>query len=242
MTPSPPVPQPVSQPVPTPAPAVVDGAAPAAADDTAPVTAIRWVEAERPEPGPGGASSVLLLLPDDLEAARTVQSAAQRAGLRPVRVRHGDAYAELTGEFTVRAGDADDLRRVLDRLGSPPETVLHAATFGAEADDLDAGFFSLHAVARLIAGSTIWPTLPKLLVVTSRSVDVTGGEPVVPANATAPALLRAFAAENPGLRAGTVDVGPRVDAAALAVELAAAVPAHWWRCGDAAAGCRSRRR
>lgn len=212
-----------------PEPAAVASAAPDVAPE--PVTAIHWVERGRPT-GPtrtARGSAAVVLLPDDAEDERRILLAAQRAGLRPTPVRHGEDYAELAGEFRVRPGRQDDLARVLDRLadaGISPEVIVHAATCrtvepaAALQDRLRTGFFSLLAVSRAMLGGRRWPSLPRLVLVSRHAVDVSGGEPVDPARAALHGLLRTVLVESPGLRGTGLDIDGRVDTAGLAGELA----------------------
>jgi len=195
----------------------------------APVTTIGWVECPPPGPPPAATGTALVLLPDSGADEERVRLAVQHAGLRLIAVRPGADYAERAGEYRVRPDRTEDWRRMMDRLvdsRSTPDAVVHAATCraaepGSALDDrLRTGFFSLLAQAKAILGGSRWPALPRLVLLTSHSVDVSGGEPVDPARAALHGLLRSVLAESPQLTGVGVDVDGRVEADDLARELA----------------------
>jgi phthiocerol/phenolphthiocerol synthesis type-I polyketide synthase E len=220
----------------TPAAVTVPATVPdSAVDGASPVSAVRWVERERPSKRADAGGTVLVLLPADEQRAVTVLSAVQRAGLRTVRVRPGDAFAERAGEFTVDLGRPDDLDRVVSALASrgvAPAVMVHAAALApfatpdsrTLAGQVDTAFTSLLALARLALRHPPGPA-PRLFVVTSESVDVSGGDRVAPAKAMAAALVRTVRAEAPGTVAKVIDVGARVPVADLAQELGCDAPA-----------------
>ncbi|MGI5239056.1 SDR family NAD(P)-dependent oxidoreductase [Dactylosporangium sp. CA-139066] len=204
----------------------------AGTDDGAalPFGVVRWVEPDAGPAAPGmpaGGRLALVLLPVGADDAMAVVLAVQRAGLRPVRVEHGEAFLQHDGGFQVRPGRHEDLERVLDRLaeaGEVPDVVVHAATYGQPAagpldEHLSGGVLSLLALCRLVVASGHWRVSPRTVVITSRSLDVSGAEPVDPARACLLGLIRAVRREAPGLRCVGVDVGDRVDATALAGEI-----------------------
>ncbi|WP_253848978.1 type I polyketide synthase [Actinosynnema pretiosum] len=192
-----------------------------------PFTTTEWVCGQRPAGLPGERGTALVLLPSDGDRAVEVVSAVERAGYRSVRVRPGAAYAEARGEFQVRLTEPADLDAVRSRLaarGVDLDLVVHAAALGEPEpslrDGLRTAFGSLFELARSVARHPV----TRFRVITSRSVDVSGDDPVSPARATAHGLVRTLLAEAPLLRGGVIDVGDRVTCADLAAELRLADP------------------
>lgn len=173
------------------------------------------------EPGTG-----VVLLPADRDRARIMRGLLQRAGLRGARV-----VDVRTGAVQRRTGidptDPAAWTAHLDRAdGTGPVTVVHAAlpTPPTDSDapaegllDTLTGVVAALRAAAAFRRRTRRPT--RLLVVGSRLVDVTGGEPVDPVGAAVVALLRSAAHEHPDIRCGVVDVGtrPAVDAVTAAL-------------------------
>ncbi|GFJ78050.1 SDR family NAD(P)-dependent oxidoreductase [Phytohabitans houttuyneae] len=195
----------------------------------APVSTVRWVEGERTGDTSGRSGErALVILPAAPPAAIDVLLAVRRAGLQPVAVRPGDGYAEGGDGFRVRPGEQADLESVLARLadaGRVPDVLVHAATYGAEPDEpLDAqlkhGFYSLMALSRLVVTSNQWTVQPRLVLLTSHSVDVSGGERVMPARVALHGLFRTVAAESPRTACTAIDATGRVPVSELASEIA----------------------
>lgn len=235
-------------PRPDPGPAAGTGAEPVSvvtavpARDTEPVdvtespfTTVEWVARHRPDgvAAPGGIA--LVLLPADRERALDVLLATEQAGYRAVRVRPGDRYDEAAGEFRIRLGEAGDVARVVTELagrGVVPDALVHAVASagrepaaGAELSGaVDAAVTSLLALARAATHRPAGHVAPRVMVVTAGSVDVSGNDPLVPANAAAHGILRTLLAESPGLRGTVIDIGDRVPVADLAAELRVAEP------------------
>ncbi|MEV0232188.1 SDR family NAD(P)-dependent oxidoreductase [Nonomuraea sp. NPDC050786] len=213
--------------------ATVVGAEPVAptehATDT-PFSMVCWSRQERPADLLPVGETALLLLPEAEDAAMSVLLAAQRAGLRVIRVRPGTAYGERAGEYTVNLGEPGDVARVLATLterGMYPDVLMHAAALDPApqpASDtvpgqIDAAFTSLLALAQGALGHPAGRTPPRLVVITTGAVDVSGGDPVAPVKATALGFVRTLATEAPDLIARVIDVGARVPPAEVAEEM-----------------------
>lgn len=189
-----------------------------------------WVEDAGPDPGAAAPGTrALVLLPDDPDDALRVIAAVQRAALQPVRVVSGDGYADDGHAFRVRPGEPGDLTRVLTVLAerdAVPDVVVHAAGYGhgpratSLTERLDAGVLSLLAVARTVLGSSRWTVSPRVVLLTSRAVDVTGGESVDPARTALYGLFRTLIAESPQSRCTGLDADARVPVEVLAREIA----------------------
>jgi acyl transferase domain-containing protein len=215
---------------------------------TGAVTEVAWSEGPRRATArvEGPPTGALVLVPDGvrLDDTWSVWSAARQAGLRPTLVRPGDGPGERDGEFLARPGSLADLENVLAALARDaemPRLLVHAvsatpaAPAGTAADRAEEWFTSLLALSRLALVSPLWPAPPRLLLITTQSVDVTGAEPLDPARAALHGLLRTVRSESPALGCLGVDINGHVDPAALAAELT--VPS-----GQAAVALRGRRR
>jgi acyl transferase domain-containing protein len=196
-----------------------------------PLSVLGWTRTGPRAGRPGQAGTALVLLPAEQAAAATVLRAVQRTGARVVRVMPGAEYAEDGDRFWVRLGDAGDFAKAWDTLcgrGTVPDLLVHGATaaawdrFGTAAlgSQLAAAYYSLQAMAKAALLLPVGQE-PRLLVVTTRSADVTGGERVDPVKAMVHGLLCTALTEAPRLTGGVIDVGDRVPTAALAAELAA---------------------
>jgi acyl transferase domain-containing protein/acyl carrier protein len=201
----------------TPVPAAV-----AQPEPESPFSTLVWAElpavrAPRVDAEP---TTAVVLLPRDHERALDLIPVLQQADLRVVAVRTADAYRESAAGFEVRDGDPDDLARLLGTLaerGTPAGLLVHALTLGewepptseTVAGQLDDSFHSLLTLvqqgARAGGGH-----LPALLVLTERSVDVSGSEPVDPAKATLHGLVRTLAEEQPATTAKLIDTAVTV--------------------------------
>ncbi|MFD8826700.1 SDR family NAD(P)-dependent oxidoreductase [Streptomyces sp. NPDC059605] len=200
-------------------------------DAPSPLSVVDWLPAPVPPPAPVAGGTALVLLPAAPESALTVVLAAERAGWRTVRLRPADTPGEADGEFRIRLGEPADLAEAAATLaerGVHADLVLHAAGFDSSArpgeeplaGQLDAALHSLAALARAAMTRPPGRPAPRFLVLTSEAVDVSGGEQLAPARATAVAFARTLAAEEPGMRVGVVDVARRTGIAELAAELA----------------------
>ena len=187
----------------------------------APLSVLSWVEEARPPVGtPSGAGAhALALLPPSQDASLPLLGVLQQAGHRVLRVRAEDAFRADGDEFGVRPGEPEDMRRLVDELqssGRLPTLLVHAwcaepwPRAGVETADeqLDKAFFGLVALVQEISRRPV-PT-PRLLAVTTRSVDVGGTEPVDPVKAVTHGLVRTLALESPTLSCRLIDVGAGV--------------------------------
>ncbi|MEZ0075273.1 SDR family NAD(P)-dependent oxidoreductase [Planotetraspora sp. GP83] len=219
-----------------PADSLTDAAdpAPARAGETeeaeeTPFSTLSWVESHDREPFVPVEGTCLALLPGDPGQSLRQVLAMQQAGLRPVIVRPGTAYAEVAGEFRVRPDSRDDLARVLSALaarGTAPRLLVHAVAV-AEGEPVTAAtvdarlnevFMSLLALVQ--AGTRGQGRPPGLLVLVAGSLDVTGAEPIDPVHAALHGFVRSLVKEAPQLGCRLVDVGPGTDEHELAAEIA----------------------
>ncbi|WP_320068801.1 type I polyketide synthase [Micromonospora sp. RTGN7] len=198
----------------------------------APFATLSWVEqAATAGPAYGGVPTVALL-PEDDTIALPLVLALQQAGLRIVPVRPGNEFRDEGVEFRVRPGRTADLERLLRTLadrGRSPRLLVHAwsakdweapspATTGEQLD------LSCHSLVDLVqwgARAAGTGPAPGLIVLTSRSLDVSGGEPVDPVKATLHGLVRTMALEAPEQTSRLIDVGTGVTEDELVAELCA---------------------
>lgn len=217
-----------------------------------PFATLTWIEQPRPVVGQRRAGSpAVALLPADPELALRVIVALQQAGLRvyPVRM-DGEINAE-DGDFHARPGHAEDLHAVFEQLaraGISPAFLVHAlslehwaaVTAATAADQLDQTYFSLLALAQQAARAGSGPSA-SVLVLTSRSVDIAGGEPVDPVKATLHGQLRTMLLEERTMRGLLVDLGPGVAEEDLVEEVRSFTDASA-QAGDPVVGLRGSRR
>jgi acyl transferase domain-containing protein len=197
--------------------ATAPAAVPAAA--ASPFSLRSWVEVPQPAaaaPGEGG--SALVLVPPDRAWARMATAAVQRAGWRVVAVRAAATPGARSDGFGIRPGQPDDLDQVLAVLadrGESPSLLVHAWTLGDAGEPTSGNLeerleLGVHGLLALIQRGTRRPAsgvAPPVLVLTSRSADVSGVEPVDPDRAALHGLMHTLTAEA-GLRAGRlVDIG-----------------------------------
>lgn len=141
--------------------------------------------------------------------ADALRSSLGRAGYRTVLIGAEDGF-DPTDEGHWTAG-----LQPLGADGVVPDLVVHAALLGAEPvlttdlldDELDRSVHSLYACAKSVVRlGRAHRRAMRLLVLGRHLVDVSGGEPVNPAAAAAPALLRSLAREVPDLAVYCRDV------------------------------------
>ncbi|MEY9947164.1 SDR family NAD(P)-dependent oxidoreductase [Kitasatospora sp. GAS1066B] len=197
-----------------------------------PFYTLSWTEQPRGSGSArGGATTALALLPEDRSSAGEVAAALQRAGLRVIPVTPGEAYRETAVGFRIRRDSTEDIERVftaLARRGSYPRLVVHAATLGAWAPptvanapgQTERSFHSVLAFVQQGARRAAGNPVPGLLVLTDRSVDVSGGEQVDAVKATLHGLVRTLAVEEPGTACKLIDLGRGVPEEDLTDELA----------------------
>jgi acyl transferase domain-containing protein/acyl carrier protein len=178
----------------------------------------------RPVPVPSPpAGAAVLLVPEDPDLARIAQSAVQRAGYRTVRVgdraRADDRRASGPPTMAIDPARPEDWLAILEKAAeATPGPVLlgHAALLGADwsaepGAQLGAGVTALLAALRAAATFQRRHQVPVRVLLLGRGmVDVTGAEPLNPAAAALPALLRSAERELPGVRCQAVDIADRV--------------------------------
>jgi phthiocerol/phenolphthiocerol synthesis type-I polyketide synthase E len=193
-----------------------------------PFTTVTWIERPRSAAHrrDAGGRAALALLPGDQEASLPLVLALQQAGARIIPVHPGGEYREGDARFVVRPGEPADLRRVLDAVherGESIDLLVHAWGFGtwdpATADNVEAQLdHSFVSLLGLIQHGTR-PLLPAVTVLTSRTVDVSGGDPLDPVKATMYGLARTLMLEMPQVNCRLIDVGPGVTEDDLVAEL-----------------------
>ncbi|MFD2765841.1 type I polyketide synthase [Micromonospora eburnea] len=192
-----------------------------------PFTTIEWAREPELPPAPTtgspGPVDALALLPADDSRARDLVVALNRAGLRVTGVPQGPD----DGGFHLTPGRLTDLAEVLRRLAGEdryPQVIVHGWTLDHDPDDpvaerVESAYHSLAEVVR--QGVRSAPSgRPGLLVLTRRSVDVSGSEAIDPATAALHPLLRTVVDEEPGMSVRLVDVGDGTPEDALVAELA----------------------
>jgi phthiocerol/phenolphthiocerol synthesis type-I polyketide synthase E len=196
-----------------------------------PFATTTWVERSRMVSSTSCVGEVALaILPTDPGTSLTVLTALQRAGYRVVVARPGEAFAEVGGELRIapdRPADLDAVFQALSRREMSPALLVHATaltpferpTTATVRDQVAATFHALAALAQ--RGSVNAPDAG-LLVLASRSVDITGGEQVDPAKAALHGLVRSLAKENPDLPCRLIDVGAHTREDDLVAEVNAA--------------------
>jgi phthiocerol/phenolphthiocerol synthesis type-I polyketide synthase E len=211
----------------------VTGEAEAIADGTAaevPFSTTAWVEQPAAAGTPARGVLAVVLLPADDEVALPLLNALHQAHLRIVPVRPSGEYHDDGATFRVRPGHAADLERLLRTLadrGQSPALLVHAWSAGdweeptaANSDaQLDLSCHSLVDLVQRGARSAGTGSAPGLLVLTSRSVDVSGGEAVDPIKATLHGLVRTLELESPQQACRLIDLGPGVSEEELAAEV-----------------------
>jgi phthiocerol/phenolphthiocerol synthesis type-I polyketide synthase E len=197
-----------------------------------PFTVVEWTQQDRPSGGTAAARGALVLLPADPADALRVLLAVERAGYRAVRMRPDTQYGLHDGEYRIRPGQPDDLRRALADLhqrGIGLDTFVHAcgvtttpaATAATLSSDLELVFGSALALARLALEQ---PGPARFVVLTTGAVDVSGDDRLEPVKATALGLVRTLLAEALDMRCALIDIGDRVTVPDLADELCVREP------------------
>jgi acyl transferase domain-containing protein/acyl carrier protein len=197
-----------------------------------PFTTFSWVQEPRPAAEEDAAGhDCLLLASGDEGRDLPVIAALQAAGLSPAIARPGTAYAEVGGEFRIRPAEREDLDRVfasLDRRGITPRVLVHALGLRAHepvtaltapghlSDLVDSMFALVQSSSRRLAAGRP----PAVLILASRSADISGGEPLDPLKATLHGLARSLVRETPALGCRLIDVGGETDEEELAAEIA----------------------
>ncbi|GAA3728963.1 type I polyketide synthase [Plantactinospora mayteni] len=206
------------------APQAVEPAAP----QVTPLSRLTWVE--RPRIGTGGDGrgvSALALLPADETVGRPAVLALQQAGYRVTIARTGNGYAETGGEFQVRPDQFGDLDLVLAAMAAhaaSPRLLVHGLGLAEPPplvpDRADDGLAeSFHSLTALVQRGVRHRTVTGVLVLTTRSVDVTGVEALDPMKATLHGAIRTLARESPGLTCRLIDVATPFADEDLAAEI-----------------------
>ncbi|GIH19619.1 type I polyketide synthase [Rugosimonospora africana] len=210
-----------------------DGSAPPAADaawsPTDAFSVLGWVEQPAPPVPPTGAVPTAVLLPPDPQEALHLVLCLQQAGMHITPVRLGDQFRDGGAEFTVRAGETEDMRRVLRAMaerGRPAQRLVHAWGVGPFLETDSAGIgeqleLTVYSLLDLVqqGARAHTGTVPEVLVLTTRSVDVSGGEPLDTAKMTLHGIVRTLALELPERSCRLVDIGPGVSEDELVAEL-----------------------
>jgi acyl transferase domain-containing protein/acyl carrier protein len=195
-----------------------------------PFATTAWVE-EPASPGQRRLSAhAVALVPEDPELSMPLVLALQQAGLRITPVRPGQEYHDGGTEFRVRPGHAGDMERLLRTLadrGRSPEWLVHgwsvgpwpAPTAATLEGQLDLSCLSLIDLLQQGTRTAGVGTPPGVVVLTSRSADISGGESVDPVKATLHGLVRTLAREAPQQVWRLVDLGPGLGDDELAAEL-----------------------
>ncbi|GAA1918547.1 type I polyketide synthase [Streptantibioticus ferralitis] len=199
--------------------------------DVSPFTTLAWVEDPRESvPADRRDEPALVLLPPDDGRALDLMAACQRAGLRVLPVRAGEAYEESASGFRVRLDETTDMDRLFTTLagrGVCPRILVHASTMGPweapttanAAHQLRETFHSALSLVQHAARRSGAQGAPHLLVVTDRSVDVTGGESTDPVKATLHGFARTLALEEPAAACRVIDLGANVPEDELVEEI-----------------------
>jgi acyl transferase domain-containing protein len=185
------------------------------------LAAVSWVQV--PAAGQSAADhaeggTALVLLPETDDDADLVLGAIRAAGYEPRPLR-----AEAPGE-TQDEALAAALREIAD-TGGGPALIVHAGaadqwagTTSENVDEhLERSFWSLFRLIQRVSGEL--RTLPRTVVISRDSADVSGSEPLTRAKATLHGLVAAVRRESSARSCRLVDLGPRTSTARLAAEL-----------------------
>ena len=163
------------------------------------------------------------------ERGEAVASHLRQAGAEVIVARASESFSAVGGgDFGVRPGHNEDLRRLLDSVDALPCTVVHAFSLGT-GDSHALGYSS--ALALTASYSNVAPDLGlNLVAVTEGAVSVADVAPSHPDQAALAGLLPVLAQENPGWTCQHVDIGAAATARAAATSaeaiVAEAVTAH----------------
>ncbi|OLF14424.1 hypothetical protein BLA60_04705 [Actinophytocola xinjiangensis] len=225
--------RPEAAPVPT-AETDTDGSTDGSTDGIWSVGTLEWRRSRTGRPplvdGEVDGRPALLALPADPGFRDLVRDAFLRAGFRTIRAT-GVLGTEPAGRRTLDVTSDQDWDAFLDRLGEAAEPVVVAYAVGlsgpedttsANVDEaLRWGFHGLLRCARAVVRAQRRLRVPlRLVVITRRSVDITGAEPVNPANAMALGFLRSLEKEHPEIQGMLIDLSADTAVEVLSGELA----------------------
>ncbi|GAA0743699.1 SDR family NAD(P)-dependent oxidoreductase [Dactylosporangium roseum] len=194
-------------------------------------TTTTWVEQPRArltEPQSHGRCALALVPARHDDAGPPVVAALQQAGYEVIRVRPGSSFMFAGDECVVRPAAEADHGLLVDALagqGRRPDLVVHAwsipawvpATAQSADAQLDLAFFSLLALVQRLGRKP--GAQPRVMVLTTRSLDISGNEATDPVKAALHGVVRTLALEAPAMTPRVVDVGPRVGEDELIEEL-----------------------
>jgi acyl transferase domain-containing protein/NAD(P)-dependent dehydrogenase (short-subunit alcohol dehydrogenase family) len=163
---------------------------------------------------PGGTRGPILVLGRGTAGEERLREALSRVGVPVVAViLDADGVEEAgtrePGPFRIRAGELDDLRRVVRRVheatGTPPGGALHLPLLEGGAPCLDAAFHTLLDLVRVLAENEPEGDFP-LVVPGSGLLRVHADDPVEPRKSVVLGPVRVAPREFPWLRARAVDL------------------------------------
>ena len=223
---------------------------------------LRWEPIALPEPPAAAAPPAgWLIFADGLGAGDELAARLGGMGERCAVVSPGPAWEELPeGRFRIRAGEVEDVRRLLDHLvagGWPPlRGVVHLWSLDAVAAG-DVTVASLEEAERQGCGAAL-PLVQELLLragvnpprlwLVTRGAQPVGNGPVAVAQAPLWGFGRSLAQEHPSLWGGLIDLDPEEGPAECAGRLARQLLAPGdetqvvWRSGVAHGARLARRR
>ena len=182
-----------------------------------PYATVQWTPSQAgPRPPDRHGATAVLFLPAEKRRALDVVLAAQRAGMRTVRVRPAESW-HSGDEFGVRPGSYQDIARVFAELAgreTRPDVLIHAfgaaawepASVGTVQRQLDLSFSSLHAIVQHGLRPRGDGRLPALVCLTTGAADVSGADSVEPVKGTLPAAVRTLVLEIPWLSCRLIDL------------------------------------
>ncbi|WP_225409748.1 non-ribosomal peptide synthetase/type I polyketide synthase [Stigmatella hybrida] len=175
-----------------------------------------WKRAVPPAPGAATARWLVLL---DGQLGPALAKRLEATGADVVKVSHGDAYGRQgPRQFTVAEGQPEGYARLLSELDAegwaPQKAVYLGSVTTASKDEAEAvdravrGFHGLLHLANALNARGAKESI-ELAVITGGVQDVTGEEPLCPANALFLGLSKVLPQElSPALRVRTIDVSP----------------------------------
>ena len=176
--------------------------------EVSPFSVTSWTESLR-ESSEVDKTTAVVLLPDDAGRAADLVAALRCAGMNVIPVRPGEDFTDVA-----ERQQAIDL--VVHALTMRPWAEAGTATVDEQTE------LAFHSLLRLVQQAARYPSgggTPGLLVLTERSVDVSGAEPVDAMKSLLHGLVRTLPQEDSSTTAKLVDVGPGTDEDELVAEL-----------------------